>query len=633
MQTNNRRIKVPVLIPLGLAILVLLASFILGAYLLERRNYIDRVRIKVEGAQLLFDRQLDEDARTISGLLDFIEEKEDLQKAWLEKNRDALLERSLPIFENIHSRYKVTHFYFLGLDRTCFLRVHNPAKYGDVIERFTMWGAVNQKQLVWGIELGTFGTFTLRVVHPWLIDGKLAGYIELGEEIEHILPGLKDVFKVELFVVIRKEYLTRPGWEEGMRMMGRDNADWDLLSKEVIVDSTFAKLSDKSLQNIKKIFEQKNKSLFDTAIEGRDYKGEFIPLIDAGKRHVGDLAVMKDITATQAALKTFSIALSAVCILVGILLCLLFYTYIRRIESKLTDVYIDLRDQIEKRKQAEEELQGAYGQMELKVQERTSELQKLNEELEMTIDRLTVANQELEQFAFIVSHQLREPVRKISIFGRMLADSLSAKLNDDEHENLHFMLDGADKIAQMVKGLKLYFETSVEKIKFEDVDLNLILEQIKGFDLADELGRANGTILVPEKLPVVKGSPVQLRRVLEQLIGNSLKYHRKDVKPEVTVRAYEQADKMVRIELEDNGLGIKEEYLKDVFNPFKRLHTGGDYEGIGIGLTICKRVVARHGGRVGVRSAYGRGTTLWFTLPLVTAAAVHGFAHSDSANS
>ncbi len=632
MQTNNRRIKVPVLIPLGLAILVLLVSSILGAYLLERHNYIDGVKIKVEGAQLLFDRQLEEDSRTISGLLDFIEERGDLQKAWLEKNRDALLEYSLPIFKNIHSRYKVTHFYFLGLDRTCFLRVHNPAKYGDLIDRFTLKAAVNQNQPVWGIELGTFGTFTLRVVHPWLIDGKLVGYIEIGEEIEHILPVLKDVFKVELCIGIDKKYVTRSGWEEGMRMMGRNDADWELLSKEVIVDSTFAKLSDESLQNIKKIFEQKSKSLFGAEIQDRDYKGGFVPLIDAGKRHVGDLVVMKDVAEAQAALKTFSIILSTVCIIVGILLCVLFYTYIRRIESKLTNVYIDLQNQIEKRKQTEGKLQEAYDQMELKVQDRTSQLRKLNEKLETTVAKLTSANRELEQFAFVTSHHLREPVRKISLFGKMLADSLSGRLKDDERENLDFMIDGADKISLMVKGLKLYFETSVEKIKSEDIDLNLVLEQIKRIDLADELGRTNGTILIPEKLPVVKGSPTQIRRTLEHLIENSLKYHRKDVQPEVIIRAYEQADEMVRIEVEDNGIGIKEDYLKDIFDPFKRLHVGGGYEGIGIGLTICKMVVERHGGRIGVRSAYGQGTTLWFTLPLATAAAAHDFAHSDSAN-
>jgi signal transduction histidine kinase len=633
MQTNNRKIKVPVLIPLGLAILVLLASSILGAYLLQRHNYIDSVRTKVEGAQLLFDRQLNEDASAMSGLLDFIKEDGDLQNAWLEKDRDKLLKLSTPVFEGIHSKYRVTHFYFLGLDRTCFLRVHNPAKYGDYIGRFTLDSAVNQKQPVWGIELGTFGTFTLRVVHPWRINGQLVGYIELGEEIEHILPVLKDVFKVELCVVIDKQYVTRSGWEEGMRTMGRSNTDWNLLPRDVVVDSTFAKLSDKSLQNIKNIYAKKNKSLFDTAIEDRDYKGEFVPLIDAGKHHVGDLVVMRDITEARAVLKTFSIALSAVCVIVGIILYMLFYVYIRAIESRLTEVYTNLHSQIEKRRQTEKELQNAYDQMELKVQDRTSQLQKLNEEQEMTVSKLTSANQELEQFAFITSHHLREPVRKISLFGKMLADSLAAKLNDEERENFSFMIDGADKIMLMVKGLKLYFETSAEKIKSEDIDLNSVLAQIKKDDLANELARINGTILIPEKLPVVKGSPVQLRRVLQHLIENSLKYHRKDVPPQVVIRAYEQADKMVRIEMEDNGIGIKENYLKDIFTPFYRLHTGSDYESIGIGLTICKMVVQRYGGQIGVRSAYDQGTTLWFTLPLSASPATLGLAYSDSANS
>jgi light-regulated signal transduction histidine kinase (bacteriophytochrome) len=268
--------------------------------------------------------------------------------------------------------------------------------------------------------------------------------------------------------------------------------------------------------------------------------------------------------------------------------------------------------------------------VELEVQNRTLELskeiaehkkdeeslQKLNENLKMTVDKLTTASRELEQFAFITSHHLREPVRKISAFGRILASSLADKLNDDQNENLNFMIDGANKIGLMVKGLKLYLESSVEKIEFEDIDLNLIIKQIERYEAAEILTRTNGAIRIPEKLPIVRGSPVRIHQVLQQVITNGLEYHKDNIPPEIVVRAYKEKESMVCIEIEDNGIGIKQAYLNDMFNPFKRLCSERNCEGIGIGLAISKKVIERHGGQIGVKSIYRQGTIIWFTLPL-----------------
>jgi signal transduction histidine kinase len=648
MQTDEQkiRIKIPILTPVILAVLILLSFSILGVFWLQRRNNIDRVRMKVEETRLFYDRYLDTDVRLMNGIFDFIKEKGDLKDAWLAKDRDKLLELAKPIFESIRSKCNVTHLYFHDLDRTCFLRVHNPAKYGDFITRPTMDSAHEQKQPAWGTEFGPYGTFTLRVVHPWLIDGKLSGYIELGEEVSNILPVLKDILGVELFVTVNKRYLTRADWEEGMRMMGRENANWDLLSKSVIVDSTFENLSEESLQGME-VIGRHDKSLFDVVIKHRSYKGGFVPLVDAGHLYIGDIVVMKDVTQMDVAVKLFSIMLTSVCIIVGVVLWAMFYVYIRHIESKLTGVYIDLHDQVEKRRQADEELQRAYDRMELNVAERTSELskevaerkktehvlQELNKELETTIKSLTTANQELEQFAFITSHHLREPVRKISIFGRLLANSLVGNLDNDQRENLNFMIDGANKIEQMVKGLKLYLQTSTDKMEFEDVDLNLILEKIKRLDLVAELEQTHGTILVPRKLLVISGCSVQIRQVMQQIIANSLRYRQEGISPEIVVQAYRENNETVRIEIEDNGIGIKEEYLGDIFNPFRCFQAEHGSDGVGIGLTVCKKIIKRHGGEMGIRSVYGHGTTIWFTLSLAASETGEKITVSDSANS
>jgi signal transduction histidine kinase len=645
MQTEKHNIRIPVLVPLGLAIAGLMIFSILGAYILQSRNYADRVRTKVDGVQALYNQYIQNDVRLMNGMLDMLKDREDFRQAWLAGDRENLLKVAEPVFKDIRSKYDITHLYFHSPDKTCFLRAHNPSEYGDTITRATMKMVVAQQKPISGIELGKFGTFTLRVMHPWFIDGKLTGYIELGEEIQKILPAVKQVFDVDLVTMIDKQYINQADWEKGMRVMGHENPDWNLMSDAVVVNSTFAGLTQESVQAIKTFSQSGKKSLFGVSVGDTQYGGGSVPLIDAGGRRVGEVIVMKDVTQMRTTLKTFSISLIIFAAVAGFILCGIFYVYIRRIEKRLTGVYTNLNTQVEKRKLAEEQLRDAYTKVEAQVQQRTSELSmqiaerektedilyKLNRELETTVDRLTLVNRELEQFAFITSHHLREPVRKISIFGRMLTESLANKLDDDSKENLNFMIEGAAKIEQMVRGLKLYLEASVEQVDFEQLNMNTMIQQIElqGFD--KELRSINGSLVVYNKLPQVKGNHVQIRQVLSNVLSNSLMFRRPDVRLEIAVRSYEQDDGFVRIEIEDNGLGIKDEYLDEIFNPFKKVHAGQNSKGVGIGLTICKKIVERHGGKMGARSDYGHGTVVWFTLPRFIETANTLSATSDSA--
>jgi hypothetical protein len=124
------------------------------------------------------------------------------------------------LFEEIRNKFRVTHYYFHDLDHTNFLRVHNSSRYGDYIGRYTLNKAYLSEKMAYGIELGPYGTFTLRVVEPWYINGELKGYIELGEEIEHITPYLKQVLDVDLIFLIDKQFLERDRWEEGVGNVG-----------------------------------------------------------------------------------------------------------------------------------------------------------------------------------------------------------------------------------------------------------------------------------------------------------------------------------------------------------------------------------------------------------------------------
>ena len=235
------------------------------------------------------------------------------------------------------------------------------------------------------------------------------------------------------------------------------------------------------------------------------------------------------------------------------------------------------------------------------------DVKKMNRKLEQS-------NKELQDFVYVASHDLREPLRKVTSFGTLLQDSLEGRLNEDEQENFEFMIDGAHRMQAMIDDLLIYSRVTTRAKPFEQVDLNEVIGNLKKLELATLLDESKGTLRVLEPLPLVQGDPSQMHQLLQNLIGNGLKFHKEAIPPGVTIRAHMMDGNMVRVEVEDNGIGIDEQYHEQVFTMFKRLHSRERYEGTGIGLAICKKIVNRHGGDIGIKSTSGGGTAFWFTL-------------------
>lgn len=254
-------------------------------------------------------------------------------------------------------------------------------------------------------------------------------------------------------------------------------------------------------------------------------------------------------------------------------------------------------------------------QLELLVKERTLQLVNANKQLTEMLRQIENVNQELQTFAYAASHDLREPLRKIYSFGQLLASSAKCKLDEDEQENLGFMIDGANRMEKLIEALLTYSRVGIREGGFEKVDLNLLIEELMEFDLSLKIQETGAKILIPEKLHSVTGDSTQLRQLLQNLIGNALKYKRKDTISELIIRSQLLDDSIVRVEIQDNGIGIKEEHFQNIFVMFKRLHSRDEYEGTGIGLAICKKIVEKHNGTIGVSSTYGEGSTFWFTVP------------------
>jgi len=242
-------------------------------------------------------------------------------------------------------------------------------------------------------------------------------------------------------------------------------------------------------------------------------------------------------------------------------------------------------------------------------------LEQANEQLAQVVGKLEEANQEMKNFVYIASHDMREPLRKITAFGAILRQSLKDKLSSDDAENLHFMIDGAERMAKMIEGLLTYSRISAQAQPYQAVDLNEIVKQLQQLELSVLLEEKHATIEIPQPLPCVEVDPVQIRQLMQNLIANGVKYQKKGNAPHITITTKPAADGMVRIEVTDNGIGIAPQYLQSIFTMFRRLHSRDEYEGTGIGLTVCKKIVELHGGEISVESQTDKGSTFWFTMP------------------
>jgi hypothetical protein len=334
MKADDTKIRIPLLVPLGLAILMLLMVSAAAIYWQQQKYTSNSILVRLDEVRRLLDMHIKEDSRILNTIADFVQNDKAIRSAWLEKDRDALLAHANPILKDIRDKYGITHIYFHDPDKVCFLRVHDPNNYHDRIHRFTVDEVVRKKEPVYGIALGTYGVFSLRYAQPWYIDGELVGFVELGKKIEDIASQLKKTLEVELFFVIKKTCLYRDDWEHGLKAAGR-KSNWELMQNLVITDSTLEKVPQEFPSIVENAY-MAHKTTFDIPAENQIYRAGFVPLLDAAGHEVGNIVVMRNVTESYAALHHSLVILTAASVLIGGSIFAGFYWYLRRIENVIT---------------------------------------------------------------------------------------------------------------------------------------------------------------------------------------------------------------------------------------------------------------------------------------------------------
>lgn len=232
--------------------------------------------------------------------------------------------------------------------------------------------------------------------------------------------------------------------------------------------------------------------------------------------------------------------------------------------------------------------------------------------LQQALEQVRQKNDELEQFAYVASHDLREPLRMVTSFMGLLKDRYGSQLDDRANTYIDFAVDGSKRMEMMIRDLLELSRTGRNEAQKEMVPLAEIINQVQQ-NLTNTIVEHHAAIVVDASNPVLPVYRGDLIRLFQNLLSNAIKFRKDDADPVIRISCTEQEDRWL-ISVEDNGIGIKKEYSEKIFEIFSRLHTHDTYQGSGIGLAVCKKVAEQHGGTIWVHSTEGKGSTFFFTI-------------------
>ena len=632
-----------------LAVCLLLTAFILAfrhSQLGHAEREIKRSAWEVQNLLLLEQEQ---HAATMRTMLEAVMRDDRLAEAFAARDRDALLARAKPLFDAVNQEHEITHFYFHTPDRVNLLRVHRPQQTGDTIDRTTLLEAERTGEISFGLERGPIGTFVLRVVSPWRHDGRLLGYLELGVEFEDMIRPVHGLLKVDFIVAVYKEFLDRAQWDRALKTYGR-KASWDQFPSAVVIDKTLDAIPPPITRHLSDIRHEAHGTNRIVPWDDRKLLLVFLPLTDMSGKTLGELVVLRDITAPFAEARSAVRLVTLACLAVGAFLSGLFYLFLDRIEQNLAAKTETLRREILERRRAEDELRAAREDLERRVAERTSDLEATHRQL------LDISRQAgMAEVATSVLHNVGNVLNSVNVSATLVSDVVRrskapnlAKLRDllDEHRDqlARFLADDprgrvvpsyiatlADSLAVEQRQILAELETLRKNIDhIKDIvamqqsyaKTSGVVETLSVSELVEDAIRMNIGSLARHDVAIVRDYQVdrsvtvdknKVLQILVNLIRNA-KYAcdesgRSDKR---LVLRTTGDDREIAIAVIDNGVGISPENLTKIFAHGFTTRKEGHGFGLHSGALAAKGL----GGSLRVHSdGPGKGAVFTLSLP------------------
>jgi signal transduction histidine kinase len=571
------RVRGRILYPFTLVILFVVGSFLIAAYLFVDREHTKNLTDSAASVERLFLQGLENDAAMMQAALSVITSDKDIKKSFINKNRKALLKLAWPIFNNLRKNNNVTHFYFTGPDRVNFLRVHKPDEYGDTIDRITTLRATNEKVPARGIELGPLGTFTLRVVLPWYDNKTLIGYLELGEEIDHITNEVHNILGDDLLVLVNEKFLGLEQWEVGRKLLGHQD-DWPRFGKSVVVGRAMKKIPDTLAEILKRNDHSHNEPL-QVKEDGRNLYVTFLPLKDTSSREVGDFIVVRDVTDAKVNFRNTMIITATISVLVGGIVFAIFYVVLGKVEH-------DYRRQHD---------------IELQLSRINTEHQKV-----IQLEKLSAMGLMIGEIA----HQLNNPLVGVVNMAQL------AQREVEDPERTKELLDEIGKAGKDCHGFvrRMLDFTKISCFDRKLTNMNVLVEDTLSLFRLSVGKHHKITTYLPKDAPTLDVDPVLIGHALFNLISNADHENPPDGTISVSLKESTQQGHHSGWSLcvSDDGPGLSDHVMKNMFTPFFTTHG----EGTGLGLPVVHHVAILHEGWITATNTEDRGAHFELWLPV-----------------
>lgn len=571
----GERVRSRILLPFTLVLLFVIGAFVSATYLVGEREQEAELASRISDMEKLFARRIESDVSMMQAALIAISRNGDIRRSFLDRDREALLQQTWPLFDTLRENNNVTHFYITEPDRVNFLRVHQPDQFGDIINRVTTRQAASQHKVARGLELGPLGTMTLRIVLPWYHDEQLIGYLELGEEIENITDEIRRILGVGLLVLVDKQRLGPLLHDPTKRLTGHFNIP-EPIGTSMMVARSIERIPVTLLQRLQSDAAEGRETL-KISEEGREFHVTLIPFSDISGQVVGRLVAVHDVTGVQDGLyQTLGwVTLLSVAASGGVFM--IFYFILGHVE----------RDALRQR------------EVELKLTRLNTEHQKVVQLEKLSAMGLMVGE---------IAHQLNNPLVGVVNMAQLAERKLDAP---DQLKGLLGEIGRAGKDCHSFVRRMLDF-TKISCFELKESDLKHLINETLLLSQRSIGRQMRLEAELPEDPAILTLDPVLIRHALFNLLANAIQASPPDSR--VTLRLFSRSLGGLPgwcIAVQDQGPGIDRELFDKIFTPFFTTRS----EGTGLGLPVVQHVAILHEGEVWAENVEGGGAVFNLWLP------------------